>query len=40
MAPFSLNYIWFMLKSPVEQTNAVVIEWLGMDGRGKLLARL
>jgi hypothetical protein len=29
----------FMLKPP-EQTNAAVIEWLGMDGGGKLMAKL
>jgi hypothetical protein len=41
LASFSLNHtcIWFMLKSP-EQTNAAVIEWLGVDGRIKLMARL
>jgi hypothetical protein len=29
-----------MLKSQVEQTNAAVIERVGMDGGGKLMARL
>ena len=36
---FSLNH-WFMLKSHVEQTNAAVVERLGMNDGNKLMARL